>query len=1137
MSENIVEWFKTIYKQKNVITEEFKEKITQNAGILMETDKTLIFLPLRVKHIEIFKILYDEIKNVPGILELVDRRNNDGRLLAWLCYLNLNDLLNECFDNIERKTFNIKESNGLSPLLYMIINARSNVDTNNILIRFLEKYHNEQQLGKELLLCVDELTFNNVLIPPNFDLLNEIIDIYKDDEGKRLDFTVKGLITKNTVFTCIFDNEHIDNKYLLNKIIDINTNILLNDNKYDNPFFTAIYKNNDAVFEGILKKYPEKINELINDSKFLWYIIYVYRQKEIYKDAEILRICFDKIVVKPQLNIELLCCIDGYIKIKGQYLHPNIALLKDIINLYEKSNNVLIYDSILNSEILYDKTKYNVSELRDINLIFDIILQNDKAFKHTKIFMNAIKFNNEKILDILIIKNPENIVEWFKIIYDQKKLITKYISDKIKQYAETLMSKNKTLIFLPLRADNIDIFRILYDKIKNVPGILEIENGDGTLLTWLCGLNLNDLLHKCFDNIKKDNFNTKESSGDTPLLYMIKHARRNLDTNNILLRYLEKYHKEQRLGKELLSCVDVLTYNKVPVPPNFELLNKIINMYRCDMEKQPDKLLNFNYTDLKTKNTVFTYIFDNQQVVDINLLYNIIDINTDILLNDNKYDNPFFTAIYKNNDAVFEGILKKYPEKINELINSKNFLASIIFVYRQKEIYKNENILKLCFDKIKVKPKLDIELLQCINDTIKIEDKYLHPNIALLKDIIDLYKGDEHLIVYDSILNSEILYDKEKYDVSELRDINLIFEKILENDKAFKHTNILMNVIKFSNRDIFNKIIKNPKNIKPLIDKSKPLKLLLICLQNERYYLEQLFKLLIQEIDSRIIDEIILLFHSNMNVKYLIDQLGIDQPKIDCIYNKIITRSSHINLETINSSYKIPNYELIKYLWDNSDRNQEKFEYVNSKTHDKYITEFGCLKNNGGSSIMKEFIDLGMCETRPVENTDQVYMSKLAWAKEHIANPDNILAKTGIRFEHLKHSIKICNYIFYCYDYTTCKIICIGTLLNPRDDKSYELDALCVDSKYPGLGTNFMNYIKKITKQLNQYESTKIKLSAIPRYETVRFYKDKAGFDFTDKDKHGKAILNERLYEMDVTYKKYLKYKAKYMNLRKKLLT
>ena len=532
----------------------------------------------------------------------------------------------------------------------------------------------------------------------------------------------------------------------------------------------------------------------------------------------------------------------------------------------------------------------------------------------------------------------ENIEEWFNKIYKNKELITTEIKEKITQNAEILMNKNNQLIFLPLRANHMDIFKILYNKIENVPGILKIvdENkNDGTLLAWLCYLNLNDLLNKCFDNIEQETFNIKESNGDTPLIYMIKHARRNLDTNQILLSFLKKYHKKQPLDIELLLCVD-------KIPPNFELLNKIIDIYKDD---------------------------------------------------------------------------------------------------------------------------------------------------------------EEDLLVYDSILNSEILY-KKIYNVSEQKNINLIFEKISKKDEAFKNTNIMINALKFNNVNILDIIIKNPKIT-----------------------------------NNTITCEIFLLFHSNKYFENLIKQSGISQSEIDCIYNKIITRSSPLNLTTINSSYKIPNYELIYYLWTNSDRNQEKFEYVNSKTHDKYITEFGCLKNNGGSSIMKEFIDLGMCETRPVENTDQVYMSKLAWAKEHIANPDNILAKTGIRFEHLKHSIKICNYIFYCYDYTTCKIICIGTLLNPRDDKSYELDALCVDSKYPGLGTNFMNYIKKITKQLNQYESTKIKLSAIPRYETVRFYKDKAGFDFTGKDKHGKAILESKLFNMDVNYKKYLKYKAKYMNLRKKLLT
>ena len=120
MSENIEEWFKKFYELKNKITEDIIDKIKLNAETLMTKNKKLIFLPARVNHIEIFRILYNEIKKIPGILELVDEKKNDGTLLAWLCWLNLNDLLDECFDNINKDTFNTKESSGDTPLLYMI---------------------------------------------------------------------------------------------------------------------------------------------------------------------------------------------------------------------------------------------------------------------------------------------------------------------------------------------------------------------------------------------------------------------------------------------------------------------------------------------------------------------------------------------------------------------------------------------------------------------------------------------------------------------------------------------------------------------------------------------------------------------------------------------------------------------------------------------------------------------------------------------------------------------------------------------------------------------------------------------------------------------------------------------------------
>jgi hypothetical protein len=144
---------------------------------------------------------------------------------------------------------------------------------------------------------------------------------------------------------------------------------------------------------------------------------------------------------------------------------------------------------------------------------------------------------------------------------------------------------------------------------------------------------------------------------------------------------------------------------------------------------------------------------------------------------------------------------------------------------------------------------------------------YCLPNVTLLKNIIILYEGNEHLLVYDSIINSEILYDKTKYNIFEQQHIKVIFRKILENNKAFKHTNILMNAIKFNNKDIFDKIIENSENIKPLIDKSTPINLLFVCLETAQkyneYYLHELLKLeifksLIQQDNSGIIDEIVL---------------------------------------------------------------------------------------------------------------------------------------------------------------------------------------------------------------------------------------------------------------------------------------
>jgi len=518
------------------------------------------------------------------------------------------------------------------------------------------------------------------------------------------------------------------------------------------------------------------------------------------------------------------------------------------------------------------------------------------------------------------------------------------------------MKKNNQLILLQLRADNIDVFRILYDKIKNVPNILELvdkSNNNGTLLYWLCRLNLNDLLRDCFDKINPMNVDTKDSKGYTPLIYMIVNAREKLDTYNILLRFLTKYHKEQRLDRELLLCVDKMIRNDVLIPPNFELLNKIIDIYKDD---------------------------------------------------------------------------------------------------------------------------------------------------------------EEDLLVYDSILNSEILY-KKIYNDSEQRNINLIFEKISKKNESFEDTNIMINVLKFNNQNIFNIIIKNPK----------------------------IGKLSIKKISDTIIGQIFLLFQFDTIVNQLIKKSEINQAEINCIYNKIITSSSNIYLATFGYSYTFPKYDLINFLWKNSNRKQETFVYVNNNTLQKYITEFGYLKNDAETySIIRRFIEPNMCNTRIVEYDDYDIedpdlKNKNDWIEKHIADP-TIISDESIHINYLIGTIGSCYYIFYCYDYTRHKLISIGTILKSDDNQSYELKGLCVDSKYPGLGTSFMNYIKKITKQLNQNKETKLQLFATERYETLKFYKEKAGFDFTNKDEHGKAELEEEgLFKMDVTYKKYLKYKAKYMNLRKKL--
>jgi hypothetical protein len=687
-----------------------------------------------------------------------------------------------------------------------------------------------------------------------------------------------------------------------------------------------------------------------------------------------------------------------------------------------------------------------------------------------------ISVDAEIIMDI---GKREELVQWFKTI-DWRNPITKDIINRIKQNAKTLMIIDKKLIFLPLATGHIDIFEILYDEIKDDSNIMELK-----------------------DDTNKD--------GYTLLLYMIKNARNGLDKNKILIEYLEKYHMMQKLGRELLLCVDD------SVSPNFELLNTIINIYIKDKDIIPKLVLDTKYVNPMTNNSLIKYLLDNQsswQTKYPNLLYNIININTDILLIDDENINPFLYAIQKNNDAVFEGILKKYPEQTNELINKPNFLWDIIYIYRQKEIYQNNKILKKCFDKILSKPIFNRELLACIDGYIKIKGQYLHPNIALLKDIIILYEESNNVLVYDSILDSEILYDT-KYNYSDQQDISLIFEKISKKDEAFKNTNIMINALTFNNERILDIIINNPK----------------------------ITKLSIEEISNTIIGEIFLLFQSNKYVQKLISQSGISQSDIDNIYNKIITESSPKNLGIIHLNYEFKTYRLINLLWGNSDRKPEKFEYVNSRTKKKYITEFGCLLNIIGkpSEIITKFFKPEMCKTRDVIYDDKGNEERTNWIDKHIANPSNIPAKTAISTDYLEHSIETCNYIFYCYDYTTHNIISIGTVTYSKyyqEKTIYELNGLCVDSKYPGLGLSFINYIKKITKQLTEGKPTRLKLSAIPRYETVKFYKDRASFDFAYKYDNGKAIADSSgLYEMDVNYKKYLKYKAKYMNLHKKLST
>ena len=438
---------------------------------------------------------------------------------------------------------------------------------------------------------------------------------------------------------------------------------------------------------------------------------------------------------------------------------------------YNIKDNSGIY--LLEYLILFNKIDI-IEVILNKNIRIDITIENGKSIVYTilkfsyvdilKLFININKKNISKNI-FEIVDDDNDIPLFYAIKFNNIECIQLVIENMISYLFKNKMNENA--LFLAIRSKNIEIFKIIFNKISFN---LSTKNINGE-----------NIFHIIIENKTYDIFNLLLENYDKQKIISLLNS---VDYNNLsVFHYIFIYFDYEFL--KLLDNNNLLNDINANIQDNsgnifyHYFINNVINLQNIDFNKMNNIILMIDIIN-KIK---FNYNLYN---IDGDLPGHILAINIDFF-NDNKLN------ILINNVLT------------NSNLNIQNFKGdSILFLLIKANYWKNiKNIL--------INKKLNIFKLDYKNNTL-----FNFINNKNLPDFIDIVTESYLNIINnsDKIFNDESdNFCKRELLNNRKKCYNIIYNKIQLNINIFIKNKNIYEVSSYPKINKFNKIIEKYKNI------------------------------------------------------------------------------------------------------------------------------------------------------------------------------------------------------------------------------------------------------------------------------------------------------------------------------------
>ena len=717
--------------------------------------------------------------------------------------LNISDLRNNIFDNIELVKYNFRTNLTVSKFM---MNKNYNINIINFKNTFnelVQKYKKNFNITSEILylnknenISIEKM-YTKLLYNYNKNIdINNLHYIYNKFNGynkeNTLDYLnniIKYYNNNNNILRIIKDSYINSNIYQIIDLNNLNKYIDLYGNNIEflKNYINLLEKDNKIIYSIF---YPKNINKplIINDNVESYFTLKLMKMVNITNRNYIYNNTKCSYAINDAVNNFLNLSNNEKIKIIYLYSDIKIIIMK-----------IIKYLLISDQNHIYNIDKINILEKVVKNYKYrDIILTNDE---YNKIIIEEMNYNFDTGSIGILINNLDknnNIINYKNIRELLKSGKLKFKELDFKLYRKTDLPSEYKYIFKDLNIERIKLVYYIDDIIYlNIYNELSISNSYilitkifKSFIIYKNASKLLNVINKKLDNKSHmlyniiDRFTSKDfidiinilvscyTSIDLRKDYLINNL--NLSLNLINQFLLEKYSLVYI--EEILLKIDnpviylSILYSVSFLKPNILLeydanyiANIILKLYNDDIKNQIKRLINdMKLIDSdKTSNILeIIYIYNikfNKNILD-NSLFNNISIDK---LNIDKF--IFLDLLIINDIDVLYNIIYLIYEKINMKYYLGNLLYEL-YIYHSKS-YNKFNII---FDLMRYINKINNQLYIYIIDLIRcldIEYNNDNPiNIEIQKEI--------SFVSYNNSIKIEIIniYNK---NILNLDDINI----------------------------------------------------------------------------------------------------------------------------------------------------------------------------------------------------------------------------------------------------------------------------------------------------------------------------------------------------------------------------